>query len=123
MGVRAYTWRTESGATSEPVEIAPDPALTNQDIIDCVKNTIEAFKCQTKLYLLEKRPGAAGWLRYDMVVGFLIRATSERKARELAADSCEDKGPWGWMDEKLTSCTQIEEMGPVAVLMKSMVNG
>ena len=25
MGVRAYTWRTEDGVTSEPVEIAPEP--------------------------------------------------------------------------------------------------
>lgn len=47
MGVRAYTWRTEDGVTSEPVEIAPEPS-SKQDQI--TKDLIKALDAMIAAY-------------------------------------------------------------------------
>lgn len=60
-----------------------------------------------RLFIL-KRVGPTG---YDEHQGFVVRASSEGKARALAAKESADEGPGTWLDPERTSCERLSVQG------------
>lgn len=67
-----------------------------------------------KLWKLE-REGDYG---YDQFIGFVIRASSENRARQLASE----KGDI-WLDSEETTCTQIFISGEEEIILESYSAG
>jgi hypothetical protein len=57
-----------------------------------------------KLYYLERK----GSLFYDEMSSLVVRARSNKVARQLAAASCGDEGEYTWKDPKQTSCKELK---------------
>lgn len=55
---------------------------------------------------------------YDEAVAFVVRAASERRARELA---CTKKGDEGtiWLAPTLVSCVPLEQAGEEGVILRN----
>jgi len=60
---------------------------------------------------------------FDVVNAFVIRASSPRTARKLAADSCRDEGRDIWLDISKSTCTQLKEDGENNVIMRDTTDG
>jgi hypothetical protein len=54
--------------------------------------------------------------------GFVVVAQSEAEARAVAAAHTDGSGPW-WLDDKLTSCEQIDLSTPARVVMANEPTG
>lgn len=61
---------------------------------------------------------------WDCAYGFVVRAESEREARELASKECGDEGPDSWTDSCFSSCEVISASdGDAEVLMTDFLAG
>lgn len=61
---------------------------------------------------------------YDIVRGFIVRATSVRQARKFAADSCGDEGKESWLNENLSTCNPITpESAGLGIVMRDFRAG
>lgn len=69
-----------------------------------------------KLYLLQP---IRGW-KYgcDVALGFVIRAESEIRAREMAAELHGDEGPVGWLSPELSACTVLKPDGAEKIILR-----
>ena len=70
----------------------------------------------TKFYLLKALQ--LPLKSYDCAEGFVIRASSAKKARLLASINCGDEGPDFWLNSKKSSCKTISEKGKTCVILK-----
>jgi hypothetical protein len=80
-----------------------------------MKRNFEMF-----LYLLERKDVDD----YDENLGFLIRARSNKSARQIAFEckhgiECKDI----WLNPKKTSCKRVKEEGKHGILLRSFFNG
>lgn len=80
---------------------------------------------QTKLWLLRpivkygKFDPWEPW--YDKCFGFVIRASSELEARGIANQNAGDENreiDSPWLNPKYSSCTELEQKGPVELVIK-----
>ena len=75
-----------------------------------------------ELFMLKRVPD--GVTHWDCIYGLIVRAKTEKQARELAANyrgfDCNESGDL-WLDKKLTTCTQIHEAGPPEILLVDML--
>ncbi len=55
---------------------------------------------------------------YDKAFGFVVRAESEEKARELAADDKGSEEVEAWLDSNLSSCLQLISDGEEKVILR-----
>jgi hypothetical protein len=62
-----------------------------------------------------------GFNRYISMRGFVIVATSEASARELATNA-QDGGPW-WLDAKQTACEEVNVAGLERVILANEPTG
>lgn len=60
---------------------------------------------------------------YDTCDGFVIRASSEEKARAIAAVYCGCEGGSFWMDESQSTCTKLSSRGDRGVVLRSYCAG
>ncbi len=44
---------------------------------------------------------------FDKYFGFVVRATSEESARELAANEARDEGRMAWLSSEYSSCIEL----------------
>ena len=71
-----------------------------------------------KLYLLRlPRPG------WDCNEGFVIRATMDQHAREIASAAHADEGPDAWLDPAQTSCDRIMGSGGEGIILNAFNAG
>ena len=54
---------------------------------------------------------------YDKAFGFVVRAETEEKARELASDRCGDEGRHAWLNSEYSTCIQLQEEGEEEVII------
>lgn len=65
-----------------------------------------------KLYVLRRNPS------YDEAGGFVVRASSAKRARELAAEQCGDEGMGVWLNPEDSTCRQLKEDGRSEVILR-----
>lgn len=53
---------------------------------------------------------------YDKAFCFVVRASSEKEARQLASSECGSEGKQVWLDEHQTTCVRVQAKGPAEVL-------
>ena len=63
-----------------------------------------------KLWILTPKVKWDPW--YDKAFGFVIRAKTEVKARELASENAGDEGKEVWMNVGITTCIPLNQTGP-----------
>lgn len=77
---------------------------------------------ETKLYIL--RPNVEEGLKdlwepwYDKAFGFVVRAVSPEKARELASKESGDEGIKAWLDPAYSSCEELHPRGGEMIIIK-----
>jgi hypothetical protein len=54
---------------------------------------------------------------WDIAEGFVVRANSQQKARELAAESCGDEKADTWLDSAKSTCVDLESDGEAGVVL------
>ncbi len=59
---------------------------------------------------------------YDKAFGFVVRASSEVHARQVAAEEAGDEGPDVWLDAAKTRCEVIDSNGPPCVLCRDFAS-
>lgn len=75
-----------------------------------------------KLWLIRPREGLQGkddpwgcW--YDKAFGFVVRAETEERARELAAKEKGDEGKEAWLNSQFSCCEELKEMGEEGIII------
>ena len=78
-----------------------------------------------KLWLLEvyekeyKHPEKDPWkFPYNKAFGFVVRAETEKSAREFARRQCGDEGMDVWVNNTQTSCQEITADGEAGVILR-----
>lgn len=74
-----------------------------------------------KLYLLRPihKEGDDPWDPwYDKCFGFVVRASSSEKARELASKENGDEGAKVWLDPSYSTCAELATRGGEMVVIK-----
>jgi hypothetical protein len=74
----------------------------------------------TMLFLLEPIEDWEPW--YDKAFGFVIRASTEVDARQLASQNAGDEGKDVWLDAAKTRCQVIDPNGPPNVLCRDFAS-
>lgn len=74
-----------------------------------------------KLYILEATKSWEPW--YDTVDKIVVRASTSKQARKLAASVCGDEGADVWTEPKRTSCKQLTNKGPAEVILRDFQAG
>ncbi len=59
---------------------------------------------------------------YDKAFGFVVRASSELHARQIASDEAGDEGKDVWLDAAKTRCEVIDPNGPPLVLCRDFAS-
>lgn len=64
---------------------------------------------------------------YDKAFGFVVRAENEAEARALASSNggrevSEDNNPRSWLDPELSTCTELTQHGPSAVIIRDFAS-
>ena len=72
------------------------------------------------LFLLEPIEHWDPW--YDKAFGFVVRASSEVYARQLAAEQAGDEGKDVWLDPAKTRCQAIDPNGPPEVFCRDFAS-
>ncbi len=67
------------------------------------------------LYILKPVEHWVPW--YDKCFGVIVRADTERKARELASEQHGDEGPEVWLNSEKTTCEYLMAEGEQEVIM------
>jgi hypothetical protein len=61
--------------------------------------------------------------KYDVAVGFVVRAKSPSAARRLAATKNGSEGKECWLDQKRSKCNVIYKDGPDKIIMRDFNPG
>ena len=69
-----------------------------------------------KLWLLQPVTPWVPW--YDKAFGFVVRASTEEKARWLASTQAGDEGCAVWLDAKQTTCVELVANGKQDVILR-----
>jgi hypothetical protein len=56
--------------------------------------------------------------KYDVAVGFVVRAKSPASARRLAATKHGDEGKECWLDPKRSKCHVLYKNGPEKIIIR-----
>lgn len=74
-----------------------------------------------KLYLIKAKEQTKPWEPwYDKAFGFVVRATSERMAREFATENAGDekrKCPTCWEDPEFSTCEELTAEGVAGLIL------
>ena len=54
---------------------------------------------------------------YDKNFGYVIRAETEARARQMAQDNAADEGGSAWIDPRYSSCVELTSDGDEAVII------
>jgi hypothetical protein len=84
-----------------------------------VAGDVEGDGDEMKLWLLERIDGPS----WDESRGFVVRAASAVDARILAMTRAGDEGAHVWSDPETTSCVELTEDGPAAVILQDFMAG
>jgi len=60
---------------------------------------------------------------YNSYEGFVIRAQTEKAARQLAALVASDEGPDAWFNEKKSTCVQLKVGGKEDIILSDFHAG
>lgn len=60
---------------------------------------------------------------YDAMEGFIIRAPTEKEARELASTRHGDEGKSVWLLAMMSTCEELELDGPSEILLEDFLAG
>lgn len=73
-----------------------------------------------KLWILRPiDPNGGPWFPwYDKAFGFVVRAESEKEARELVAFDAGDESWEAWVDSKYSSCVELTPIGEREIIIK-----
>ena len=74
-----------------------------------------------KLWILQPVNSGDAMFRYDCAYGFVIRAESEKEAREMAAKQSGDEGGSTWRDPALTTCVELKAEGEAGVMIRDFL--
>lgn len=55
---------------------------------------------------------------YDKMFGVIVRAESEKRAREMAAEEAGDEGTEAWLDANVSSCKPLTADGDESVVLR-----
>ncbi len=69
-----------------------------------------------KLWLLRPVDDWEPW--YDKAFGFVVRAETEGRARELASADAGNEGAGVWLNADETTCEELSDDGPEAVVIQ-----
>lgn len=69
-----------------------------------------------RLYVLRRK--ATG---YDEAAGFVIRAASDREAREAASRYAGDEGPEAWLKDAM--CRELQQDGALEIVLRDFKAG
>ena len=69
-----------------------------------------------KLWILEPAEPWAPW--YDKVFGSIVRADTENRARDIAAENHGDEGPLVWRDPEKTTCRELAADGEAGLILQ-----
>ncbi len=72
-----------------------------------------------KLWFLE-RTRSTSW---DENAGFVIRASSETRARKMAARLAADEGRKTWLDPHRSNATELSAEGAEEIVLQSFIHG
>lgn len=72
-----------------------------------------------KIYLLERFDSAD----YEEYAGFVIRAEDEKSARIMASKKKDQGDASRWMDDKQTSCEEVNQDGEPDIILDSFNAG
>lgn len=76
-----------------------------------------------KLWLLKPKNDEHWDPGYDKAHGFVIRADSERQARELAASKAGYEGKEAWFRPQYSTCFELTVEGPAGVILRDFWDG
>lgn len=79
---------------------------------------LEKKKSPTHLWLIERREGNT--VGYDETRAFVIRAVSEKRAREIAAANRSDEMPVLWLDSEQSTCKILQRFGDEGVILQDV---
>ncbi|MET0165651.1 MAG: hypothetical protein ABW318_11710 [Vicinamibacterales bacterium] len=75
-----------------------------------------------KLWHLEGRMDVGPWkTRANKVVAFVIRAPTADEARRLARDEAGGEDGYAWLEEKFSTCTELEAKGEAGVIIAAFI--
>ena len=72
------------------------------------------------LFLIKPIENWEPW--YDKVFGFVVRASSEVHARQVASEQAGNEGKDVWLDATKTRCEVIDPNGPPEVLCRDFAS-
>jgi len=77
-----------------------------------------------KLWILTRKQESKRWdVLYDVALGFVVRAGSEKKARQTASEQAGDEGREAWLDAKHSDCELLTPDGEAGVILCDFNNG
>lgn len=68
------------------------------------------------IYILRRKEVWEPW--YDSAFGFVVRASSEKEARQFAAKDAGDEGSESWIDATKTTCDILTCDGESGVIIR-----
>lgn len=74
-----------------------------------------------KLWHLKRRKDSR--MTYDEAISFVIRATTEKDARLLAATRCGDEGERFWLDGRRSRCEELTADGGSEMICRDFHHG
>ena len=76
-----------------------------------------------KLWILRPINELSNWSPwYDKAFGFVVRAIDETTARIEASKQCGDEGAEAWVDKSLSSCEELNLIGPTEVILRDFAS-
>jgi len=76
-----------------------------------------------KLWYLTARSDSGVYTGYDSMDDIVVRAPSEKVAREIAAEMAGAEGADVWTDNSKTECTKLSNAGAQGVICRSFLAG
>lgn len=74
-----------------------------------------------ELYLLKDKEGFVD--QWDCMIEIVVRASTAKKARQVAANHCRDEGTELWLDPKQSTCRKVKKDGKEEVITCYILNG
>lgn len=55
---------------------------------------------------------------YNKSLGFVVRAETDKQARQFAADNAGDEGPDAWLEVRYSSCDELTDNGDASMILR-----
>jgi len=72
---------------------------------------------------LWKLNNSRGYVGYAAALGFVVRASTETKARQIAAHDAGEEGKDVWLNPKTSTCVHLKVAGYAGVILRESLDG